>query len=233
MLQKCGENDLVFGPGGDARPCRSLFGKRSDAWGVAKDPGARRRDGGTKAQSGPAALALSVVTVQLAKRPGWICSACVIELRDEMSEAQSGNSNDLGGIPIPPLKRRRAETIRPAAVVQRLWRAADRQIAESERRMQSDADEAIEREARTLSMLGKLVRELAEIDLKNGMPPRRTRGARRPVIRSGLGDSGGDSDHADAIDVAEFRAELAQRLDRLRSERADGGAAGGAGSFGA
>jgi hypothetical protein len=140
----------------------------------------------------------------------WFCTECVTELREEMSEAERQPIE----VPIPqPVK---AATIKPAEVIQRLWRAADRQIAESERRIETDSDEAVEREARTLSMLGKLVRELTEIDL-----PKRRRTSRKAAraTPTDIVTFNGEDMYGDAVDVERFRTALAQGLERLQANR--------------
>jgi hypothetical protein len=137
-----------------------------------------------------------------------------------MSEAQqNGIANEVKhNVPKLP-GQALASAVKPKLVVQRLWRAADRQIAESERRMEAEADQIAEREARTLSLLGKLVRELAEIDLSS----KRARPASRALRRE---DPEGEALRGHAIDISEFRAELAHKLDRLRGERGVDGLAG-------
>jgi hypothetical protein len=154
-----------------------------------------------------------------------------------MSEAhRTGDQGQMGdaeeGAAVAPVPRQRTvpesptTKIKPEAVVQRLWRAADRQIAESERRMEADADEAIEREARTLSMLGKLVRELTEINLPTrGRTARHKSRAARPQAQDVI-EFNGEFMHGDAVDVERFRAALAQRLELLQGQRASGAIVG-------
>jgi hypothetical protein len=96
--------------------------------------------------------------------------------------------------------------ILPEDVVRRLWRAADRQIAESERRMTGLSEAEVEREARTLSVIGKLVRDLAEISAQ--------------ARRDSQSETVEQQRYGDAVDVDRFRADLANRVERLREERA-------------
>ncbi len=123
-----------------------------------------------------------------------------------MIEARIGilDSGETGRNPCPG-------EVAPEEVVRRLWRAADRQIAESERRMSALADGELEREARTLSVIGKLVRDLSEI---------------AAVGRRAEGEGRQEHHYGDAVDLDRFRAELASRVERLREEQAAAAAPG-------
>jgi len=103
------------------------------------------------------------------------------------------------------------KTARPTAtsVVRRLWVAADRQIAQSELRLSApDTDAAGEREARTLALIGKLVRDLVELDLARAA--RRQPSARRKADPDGA--------HGPR-DLDRFREDLEKQVHRLVEER--------------
>jgi hypothetical protein len=100
-------------------------------------------------------------------------------------------------------------------IVSQLWRAAERQVNAVEARLLTLADEplALEREAKTLGIIARTVRELLAIEEEKA----KAKGA-------GKAD---DSNQPDAArTVAEFRRELAEKLEQLRAERAGDGAAG-------
>lgn len=110
-----------------------------------------------------------------------------------------------------------------ARVVARLWRTAERQVSEIEARLASlDGEpQALEREAKTLAIIAKTVRDLVAIDAEareaRNCPTcteqDRTHGARksRPIQAE-------DDEDPGPQDLEGFRAELARRLDQLRSE---------------
>ncbi|MCZ8375048.1 MAG: hypothetical protein O9342_06705 [Beijerinckiaceae bacterium] len=116
--------------------------------------------------------------------------------------------------PDPARPRRRAR--RP--LIRRLWSAAEKQVAEIEARLATlPGDPALlERDARTLALIAKTLRDLVALDAETG-----------PVHRAPERE-----DHAgNAVRSLEaFRTELAQRLDALRRERPGPDAAGGAGA---
>jgi hypothetical protein len=97
-----------------------------------------------------------------------------------------------------------------AALVGRLWRAADRQAAEIEARLASAeaADKDRERDARTLAVLARTVRELLAIDSKHDKPAREA-----------------EQDDPMPRDLDALRDALAARIGQLRAERAPGPAA--------
>jgi hypothetical protein len=193
MLQNCKDNDPNQGQCGAAPFTTDLGESRLNA----------------QALNWPAR---GLVTVNSKSPLRWFCTECVTELREEMSEARRQAIE-------PPVEQpEKPVAIKPAEVIQRLWRAADRQIAQSERRMETEADEAVEREARTLSMLGKLVRELTEINL-----PKRRRVSRKAVqvASADIMTVNGEEMYGDAVDVERFRTALAQGLERLQASRTE------------
>jgi hypothetical protein len=104
----------------------------------------------------------------------------------------------------------RSRAVARKALVRRLWSAAERHVAGIEARLPAlDAEpETMERDARTLAMLARMVRELSAAETK----PRRAAPRRRPVKEA--------DDDAPPRDIDAFREELARRLERLRQARA-------------
>lgn len=111
---------------------------------------------------------------------------------------------------LPPLPRRRTvarQTLRGnerAALVARMMRAAERQVREIEDRIGAANDDS-ERNARTLAVLARTMRELIALDTRHGGPGQRAKTQERdddPVPR----------------DVDELRRRLARRLDELVAE---------------
>jgi hypothetical protein len=100
-----------------------------------------------------------------------------------------------------------------AALVARLWRAAEQQVDEIERRLQAAGLELTEREgnARTLAVVVKTLRELAAFDEANAAKTRETTH---------------DDDDAVPIDLDELRRELARRIEAITGSRADGSGGG-------
>jgi hypothetical protein len=96
------------------------------------------------------------------------------------------------------------------ALVDRLWRAAERHVAGIEARLPAlEAEpETMERDARTLAMLARMVRELSAAETKPPRPATR----RKPMKEA--------DDDAPPRDIDAFREELARRLERLRQARA-------------
>jgi hypothetical protein len=109
--------------------------------------------------------------------------------------------------PIPPQQRRR--------LVKRLWRTAERQVAEIDRRLAAmrDDPQSLEREAKTLALVARTVRDLVALEQEAA-----------PAPRSGE-ERDGRTDTA-FIDVNAFRRELAFKLDQLRAGGAGPGIAG-------
>jgi AcrR family transcriptional regulator len=131
-----------------------------------------------------------------------------------------GGPNDGGGPKLSPIPNRReampkkriALKSRRALLVARIWRAAEKQVRDIEKRMARSGHQPDERErdARLLAVLVKTLRELAAID-----PP--------PAGRAGKSDSGSEDDEHPR-DLEEFRRELARRMDAVAGQRTTGGA---------
>lgn len=129
-----------------------------------------------------------------------------------MTERLRPPSLSKAGTPRAPSRRQ---------VIARLWRSAERQVAEIESRMArlDDDQQALEREAKTLAIIAKTVRDLVAIDGEAAIVPRsRVKGANSSNGRTVSREDDGD-DRADGVrDIDAFRAELARRLDELRRE---------------
>lgn len=121
------------------------------------------------------------------------------------------------GLTYPPIPRRRDEaaklrrasnkTSRPGLIA-RLWSTAERQVAEIETRLiEAGGDPAmLERDAKTLSVLARTVRDLVALDI-----------AEKKETRA-------DADEI-PTDIDDFRRALAEKLAELgKLERGDGGA---------
>ena len=117
---------------------------------------------------------------------------------------------------LPAIPRRRVVTRRRIlkseriALVARMMRAAERQVGEIEQRLAAPPREPQERDrdARTLSVLVRTLRELTALDaLHDSGDKARTQ-------------SMPEDDDSFPTDPDELRRELARRIDRLRSEHA-------------
>ena len=108
-------------------------------------------------------------------------------------------------------------------VVARLWRTAERQVAEIETRMAEVADDplALERDAKTLAIIAKTIRDLVAIDGEASEINTRTK-SKEQVTHGARANPPASLDATDLgpRDIEGFRAELARRLDELRGERA-------------
>ncbi|WP_454915796.1 hypothetical protein [Xanthobacter sediminis] len=125
-----------------------------------------------------------------------------------------------GTIRVEPIGRRAAKTypLRPdepprTRLIARLWRAAERQVADIEARMQRAAAEDgaspraaadAEKDARALALIARTLRELAAAEDDAATKPAK------------------DADDT-VRDLDEFRRELARRLERLREDDAGAG----------
>ena len=119
-----------------------------------------------------------------------------------------GEYDDGSGIKPAPIARRR---LYPrigggrAALVARLWRAAERQVKEVETRINAVGLQPAEREgnARTMAVVVKTLRDLAAFDAAQSK-------------------QGTDSEDDDPVprDIDEFRRELARRIEALIASRA-------------
>lgn len=106
-------------------------------------------------------------------------------------------------------------------VVSRLWRAAERQVNEIEARLTSGIGQEaeLERDAKTLAIIAKTVRDLVAIDAEK----RSTRKPRETARKHDENTPSPDCPGQDALrdddaprDLDAFRRELARRLDQLR-----------------
>ena len=99
-------------------------------------------------------------------------------------------------------QRRRAVALARPSLIARLWRTAERQVAEIETRLVSAGGDpaSLERDAKTLSVLARTVRDLVALDGEGGRP--------------GKTDETHD-DSKQPRDLDSFRRELAQKLAEL------------------
>jgi hypothetical protein len=114
---------------------------------------------------------------------------------------------------LPPIPRRRNDSRRQVgSPVERLWRAARRQVdAVSQRLRQAGIEPtAVERESRALAMLIKTLRELATVE--------EARDKARDDSSRADNDDVRDLDWVPR-DMDEFRRELARRMDALVARR--------------
>lgn len=91
-------------------------------------------------------------------------------------------------------------------LVHRLWKTAEQQVAQVENRLRvlSDDPQALEREAKTLAIIARTVRDLVAIDDETGTTE--TRDDARLA--------------ASPLAIEDFRRELALKLEQLRGEGA-------------
>ena len=114
-----------------------------------------------------------------------------------------------GGTLLPPIPRRvvvvrrSSRPARRAALVARMMRAAEMQVHEIEQRLGCEpAPEGRARDARTLAVLAKTMRELIALD----------------VLTEDKNTDHADDDDA-PFDIDELRRELARRVDQIRRRR--------------
>lgn len=125
--------------------------------------------------------------------------------------------------PRGPEKRSSTPSRAPAGrkrLVSRLWRTAEQQVAEIEARLMQARDDpqALERDAKTLAIVTRTVRDLVSIDAEAQQAGEKDRQEKDRIIASRAEPS--------PKSIAAFRAELALRLDQLRQERPGEGLAG-------
>jgi hypothetical protein len=101
-------------------------------------------------------------------------------------------------------------------VISQLWRMAERQVNAVEQRLVTlnDEPQALEREAKTLGIIARTVRDLLAIDEEKAK-----------AKSGGKGESSNDS-HPAPMSIPEFRRELAEKLEQLRLERSGADASG-------
>lgn len=119
---------------------------------------------------------------------------------------------------------------RPAALLQsrkrvvtRLWKAAERQVEEIEARVEAlgDDPQALERDAKTLAIIAKTIRDLVAIDIE-ARPAGASRNPKGQAAIHGVRERDEGGADFGPRDIEGFRAELARRLDQLRREGAGG-----------
>jgi hypothetical protein len=134
---------------------------------------------------------------------------------DTLYRCLDGDFPDGSGVKPAPIPMRRAGVrIRHrmgsrAALVARMWRTAERQVEEIERRLRVSGLELAEREsnARTLAVVAKTLRELAAVD-----EARKERGRLGPK---------GSNDDAVPRNIDDLRRELARKLEAFVAAEAD------------
>jgi hypothetical protein len=127
-----------------------------------------------------------------------------------------------GGNLLPPLPKRRIVKRTSAgdrlSVVARIMRAAERQVAEIDRRIGTENDQG-EKDARTLALLARTVRELTAVDAMN---------RELDTVKEAPGgndSSARSSDEPVPRDIEELRRSVSRKLQQIIAER-DGGPAG-------
>jgi hypothetical protein len=111
-----------------------------------------------------------------------------------------------GAAPLPATRKR---------LVTKLWKTAEKQVAQIEARLCEGPDDplALERDAKTLSIIARTVRDL--VALEADLP-----------VSNAKDLAHGPNQTLATRDVTSFRLELAQKLDQLRQEGARAAAAG-------
>jgi hypothetical protein len=124
----------------------------------------------------------------------------------------------------PEIRSARATGIPRKRVVSRLWRTAERQVAEIETRMSRLTEDplALERDAKTLAIIARTIRDLVAIDGEASDLATRLKSKEQAAhgARNTQPETGEDT--FGPRDIEGFRSELARRLDELRCERAGG-----------
>ena len=169
-----------------------------------------------------------IATIQQRAGDGVPIRTIAAELKVSPSTVVRWRDRDAKGEDHPPLPRpgqtqqsREMSARARTALIQRLWRAARRQVKEIEKRLAAraraggEASEIGERDARMLAVLVRTLRELAVLDQANTVAA--DRGDRSPAQPS-------DPDHDDPMprDIDEFRRELARRIEAFVGREADG-----------
>src|SRR5262245_15650669 len=177
-----------------------------------------------------------VAKMRQCRLDGMSTSAIAAEFKVARSTAARRLAGDHKGAGHPPpLPRpRQARRVRNVsarartALIQRLWRAAKRQVKQIEERPDararagSEAGEIGERDARLLAVLVRTLRELAALDQANSAAA--DPGAKSPAQPT-------DPDHDDPVprDIDEFRRELARRIEAFVGRESDGAIPGDSG----
>ena len=127
----------------------------------------------------------------------------------------------------PKKKRPQALTGEREAVVQRLWRTAERQVADIEQRLMAADQEPAERE-RDTRMMAVLVKTLVELGALDDAKPKKS-GARGAAKSSPVAPEQHDNASDESRSLDEFRRELARRIAALAGDEpaeTDNGTAG-------
>jgi AcrR family transcriptional regulator len=145
-----------------------------------------------------------------------ICKACEMSIGALYYWLDGGpTTGEHHLVPLPrrnvgrPPARRRLSGDR-VALVSRLWRTAEAQVREIEERLALNRQQPDERErdARTLAVLVKTLRELSALD-----------DAKDAAKRGTAPQANTDDDDAGPRDIDEFRRELARRMDAIVAAR--------------
>lgn len=137
-----------------------------------------------------------------------------IKSADVLYRCLHGDFDDGSGVPLAPIKRRRAGVRifgrkgSRRAIVARMWCAAERQVEHIEERLKSEGLDPGEREsnARTLATLARTLRDLSTFDEQ----PRKAKRAN-------------DNEHDQPLprNVDELRRSLAEKLEAFVARTAD------------
>lgn len=117
-------------------------------------------------------------------------------------EAPDQPTHRFEGRPSPTVSVSRAP--RRKRLVRRLWNTAEQQVVQVENRLKSLGDDpmALEREAKTLAIIARTVRDLVAIDGDTGAQETRDEPQLGPSV----------------LAIEDFRRELALKLEQLRGE---------------
>jgi hypothetical protein len=152
------------------------------------------------------------------------------ELEGGSSRANASNSNQAGVTPLYEASAPEVKTVGVSRkkVVTRLWRAAERQVAEIENRVSGlqEDPQALERDAKTLAIIAKTIRDLVAIDAEAFLGTQRNRNKEQSpadgikiLAIDQTKQKDADDEGFGPRDIEGFRNELARRLDELRHER--------------
>ena len=105
------------------------------------------------------------------------------------------------------------------AIVQRLWKAAERQVRDIESRLMLTDQEPAERE-RDTRMMAVLVKTLGELSALDGAKPQKPGAKSARSSTPSAPEQNDDSSDDIPRDIEEFRRELARRIAGLAAEAA-------------
>lgn len=112
-------------------------------------------------------------------------------------------------LPLPALPRRRpgaqmtSTSTRRLALVSRIWRSAEQQVGQIEERLARSGLKSDERDARSLAILVRTLRELSEFEKRRSASTKPKAEDERPIPRN----------------VEDLRRELAKKMDALIESR--------------